>query len=276
MPRSAVFSTHMLGGWLHQTCDSLVHSVFLGVFVLCEQFVTIVVDFTIFRCCFSVCFFKGLVRMPRNTVNSILALLDPSGHASSPSDDSALSTTSNSTSSSSFTSLPSSVTISAETLSQAISQAFQQSLPQMLAAHRENGAPNYTSSSTSGNSSVAPFVSSVPLTYTSTSTACRSSSSTGSVTMPSFLSTYSSVVIPMVSRASQLPVLALSAPSLFDYLLVPSISSPTLAPSVGKAFVVGPGYAPMAGKLVAKITSGTFVELADLLAENIRAQISLL
>ncbi|CAH3163205.1 unnamed protein product, partial [Porites lobata] len=54
--------------------------------------------------------------------------------------------------------------------------------------------------------------------------------------------------------------------------LVPSTSSPTLAPSVGKAFVVGPGYAPIPWKLVAKITSGAFNELADLLAENIRAQ----
>ena len=90
--------------------------------------------------------------------------------------------------------------------------------------------------------------------------------------MPSFLSTYSSVGIPVVPRASQPPVPALSAPSLFDYSLVPSTSSPTLAPSVGKAFVVGPGYAPIPWKLVAKITSGAFNELADLLAENIRAQ----
>ena len=81
--------------------------------------------------------------------------------------------------------------------------------------------------------------------------------------MPSFLSTCSSVGIPVVSRSSQPPVPALSAPSLFDYSLVPSSSSPTLGPSVGKAFVVGPGYAPIPGKLVAKITSGTFIELAD-------------
>ena len=92
------------------------------------------------------------------------------------------------------------------------------------------------------------------------------------MTVPSFLSTYSSVGIPVVPRASQPPVPALSAPSLFDYSLVPSTSSPTLAPSVGKAFVVGPRYAPIPGKLIAKITSGAFVELADLLAENIRAQ----
>ena len=90
--------------------------------------------------------------------------------------------------------------------------------------------------------------------------------------MPSFLSTYSSVGIPVVPRASQPPVPALLAPSLFDYSLVLSTSRPTLVPSVGKAFVVGPGYTPILGKLVAKITSGAFVEFADLLAENIGAQ----
>ena len=164
---------------------------------------------------FSVCFFEGLVHMPRNTVNSISASLEPSGPASSPRDESAPSTTSNSTSSSSFTSSPSSVSISAETLTQAISQAFQQSLPQMLAAFRENRAPNSTSG-TSGNSSAASFGTSVPSTYTSTSTACRSSSLAGSVTVPAFLSTYSSVGIPVVPRASQPLVPALSAPSLFD------------------------------------------------------------
>ena len=140
--------------------------------------------------------------MPRNTVNSISASLDSSGPASSPSDKSTLSTTSNSTSSSSS---PSSVAISAETLSQAISQALQQSLHQMLAAFRENGAPNSTSSSMSGNSSAAPFTTNVPSTYTLMPTACRSSSLAGSVTVPSFLSTYASVAIAVVPRAFQLP-----------------------------------------------------------------------
>ena len=141
----------------------------------------------------------------------------------------------------------------------------------MLAAFRENGAPN-SSSSTSGNSSAAFSVVNVTSTYTSTSTGCHSSSIAGSVTVQSFLSTYSSVGVPGVPRASQPAVPASSAASLFDSSLVPSTSSPTLAPSVWKAFVVAPGYAPIPGKLVAKITSGALVEFADLLAANIRAQ----
>ena len=43
-------------------------------------------------------------------------------------------------------------------------------------------------------------------------------------------------------------------------------------PNLNKAFVVGPGYAPVPYKLVSKITAGHFVDLADLLPDNIRAQ----
>ena len=44
----------------------------------------------------------------------------------------------------------------------------------------------------------------------------------------------------------------------------------SLAASGDKAFVVGPGHAPIPAKLVKKITSGKFVELADLLSTNLR------
>ena len=67
-------------------------------------------------------------------------------------------------------------------------------IPLLLAAFRENGAPN-SSSSTSGNSHAAPSAINVLSTHTSTSTGCRSSSLAGSVTVPSFLSTYSSILI---------------------------------------------------------------------------------
>ena len=43
-------------------------------------------------------------------------------------------------------------------------------------------------------------------------------------------------------------------------------------PNLNKAFVVGPGYASVPYKLVCKITAGLFVDLADLLPENIRAE----
>ena len=72
----------------------------------------------------------------------------------------------------------------------------------MLAAFQENGAPN-SSSSRSGNSSAASSTINVPSIQTSTSTGCRSSSLAGRETVPSFLSTYSSVGIPVVLRASQ-------------------------------------------------------------------------
>ena len=179
--------------------------------------------------------------MSRNMLKSISASLDPHSPASSTSSESAPSTTSVSTSSSSFTSAlssPSSVSISAESLSQAISKAFQQSLPLMLAAFRENRVPN-SSLSMLDNSSATSSAMNAPSTHTSTSTGCRSSSLTGSVTVLSFPSTYSTVgipmVIPVVPRASQPPVKASSAPSLFESALVPSTSSPTLAPSAGKA-----------------------------------------
>ena len=40
VPRSAVFSTRMLGGWLHRPCDSLARSVFPSCWVLLAIFFT--------------------------------------------------------------------------------------------------------------------------------------------------------------------------------------------------------------------------------------------
>jgi len=49
----------------------------------------------------------------------------------------------------------------------------------------------------------------------------------------------------------------------------PGSSTP---PSFNKAFAIGPGYAPVPYMLVAKITGGQFIDLADLLPDNICAQ----
>ena len=44
------------------------------------------------------------------------------------------------------------------------------------------------------------------------------------------------------------------------------------SPNLNKAFVMGPGYAPVTYKLVTKITAGLFLDLAGLLPDNIRTQ----
>ena len=51
-----------------------------------------------------------------------------------------------------------------------------------------------------------------------------------------------------------------------------SISASLLAALNGKAFAVDPGYAPIPSKLVSKITSGQFVNPANLLTKNLHAQ----
>ena len=53
----------------------------------------------------------------------------------------------------------------------------------------------------------------------------------------------------------------------FPWLLL--TNSSTNSPSVRKAFVLGSNYALIPRKLVAKITSDVFVELANLVAENL-------
>ena len=56
----------------------------------------------------------------------------------------------------------------------------------------------------------------------------------------------------------------------------PAFSTPTFAHLVAsllhKPFVVSPGYSPIPEKLVSKIKTGQFVDLADLLPENVKAQ----
>ena len=73
----------------------------------------------------------------------------------------------------------------------------------------------------------------------------------------------------------------------FSQLLAMSIANPPMVvggslsgaaanfstlPTQNKAFAISPGYVPVPYKLVAKITGGQFIELADLLPDSIRAQ----
>ena len=109
--------------------------------------------------------------------------------------ESAPSTTLGSTSSSSFTSSPSSVAISAD---------CHRPFPKLFSSRSLTcrwlfGRTQRQILPAAGLAIPAClFPNNVPLTQTSTSTGCHSSSLAGSVTVPSFLSTYSSVGIPMV------------------------------------------------------------------------------
>ena len=156
-------------------------------------------------------------------------------------------------------------------LAQAISRTLAESLPPLLSSLRD---------SSGGNSNMA--ATSVPLSSASTSTQSPASSSSGTpgstsqssgrLVVPSFISTYSlsggpSVVssLPSTSSANLPAVVGGSCGGATG-------TESSTFPNLNKAFVVGLGYAPVPYKLVSKITAGLFVDLADLLPDNIRAQ----
>ena len=90
--------------------------------------------------------------------------------------------------------------------------------------------------------------------------------------IPSFIFTYSTLGFPAV--VSSLPSSTCTA---FPPLMIGGSSGGTSVfssrpPTLGKAFLIGPGYSPIPYKLVAKITGGQFIELADHLSDNIKAQ----
>ena len=123
---------------------------------------------------------------------------------------------------------------------------------------------------------------SVPLPLASTSTQSPASSScgtpgstsqsSGTPVVPSFISTYSSSGGPSV--VSSLPAtFSANLPVVVGGSCGGATGTESFTfPNLNKAFVVGPGYAPVPYKLVSKITAGLFVDLAGQLPDNIRAQ----
>lgn len=176
-------------------------------------------------------------------------------------------------------------------LTQAFSRALEESLPGIFAAVRAQvgGSP---SSSAHGLVSTATNLGASPSTSYNLS---GPPTSTGNLTVPSFISTYCTLDNAQPHVAASTPSFV-SQPLHRDGLVRPSwtgggdstsldclpssLALPTGSllpstsgyPALAKAFVVGPGYAPVPNKLVTKITAGMFIELADLLAENIKAQ----
>ena len=156
-------------------------------------------------------------------------------------------------------------------LAQAISMALAESLPSLLSSCRDSSGGNANMATTSG-----PLDSPSNLTQSPTSlssgTPCYTSQFSSTLVVPSYISTYNSFTSPSV--VSTLP--ATSSTNL-PVVVGGSCGGMTRSvsftfPSLNKAFVVGPGCAPVRYKLVSTITARLYVHLADLLPDNIRAQ----
>ena len=117
------------------------------------------------------------------------------------------------------------------------------------------------------NSAVISTSSPAPLTQASLGQAMT----TGTFVVPSLGSTFSTLLAPAYGFSS-LPLPSGSGSQTAGGGVVsafPAISVSSAA--VGKDFVIGPGYSPIPHKLVTKITTGLFVELEDLLPDNLKA-----
>ena len=164
----------------------------------------------------------------------------------------------------------------AQDLSQAFSWALSDSLPQILAAV-QNQTSQLTASNVTATGSMPlnTFSSSFPI---SSSPGFAAGLSAGNIVVPFFISTYCTLGNPSLSHPSLFGSHGLLSGVLpaTSQFFSPVFSTPTLAHVVAsllhKPFVVGPGYSPIPEKLVRKIKAGQFVNLADLLPENVKAQ----
>ena len=159
------------------------------------------------------------------------------------------------------------ISTSSDALAQAMSKALTDSLPGILAALRHHNAVPSQPAPPNSNPAVISTSSPTPLTQASLGQA----TTTGNFIVPSFVSTFSTLLTPAYGFSS-LPLPSSSgSPTLGGGVVsaFPAISVSSAA--VGKDFVIGPGYSPIPHKLVTKITTGLFVELADLLPDNLKA-----
>ena len=207
----------------------------------------------------------------RSTNNSAAAMLDSSATSSEDSS----SVTNSLVSSAPVTTSPSFL-LTAQDISQAFSRALGDSLSQILAAVQNQISQLWASNVTaSGNMPSNTCVSSFPINSPSRSAAGPSFLPSF---LPSFVFTYctlgnSSLSHPLLFGSHGVASGALRATSQF---FPPAFSTPTLAHLVAsllhKPFVVGPGYSPFLEKLVTKIKARQFINLPDLLPENVKAQ----
>ena len=166
-----------------------------------------------------------------------------------------------------------------QVLSQAFSRTLGESLPHILATMQSHSTN--TCSSVSRNTSAGNMLSSSNSSgsFAISSPPSSAGLSSGNFVVPSFISTYctlgnSSLTSPSLfgSRMSRTerfpPSTSLLHRRSISVLFYHFAGIPS---SLNKPFVVGPGYSPIPGKLVTKIRSGQFVDIADRLGENLKA-----
>ena len=155
------------------------------------------------------------------------------------------------------------ISTSSDALAQAMSKALTDSLPGILAALRNHNAIPSQPAPPNSNPTLSP----APLTQASLGQA----TTTANFIVPSFVSTFSTLSTPAYGFSSFLLPSSSGSPIVRGGVVsaFPAISVSSAA--VGKDFVIGPGHSPIPQKLVTKITTGLFVELADLLPCNLKA-----
>ena len=156
-------------------------------------------------------------------------------------------------------------------LAQAISMALAESLPSLLSSCRDSSGGNANMATISGPLDSASNSIQSP-TSLSSGTPCSTSQFSSTLVVPSYISTYNSFTSPSV--VSTLPA---TSSTNFPVVVGGSCGGMTRSvssafPRLNKAFVVGPGCAPVRYKLVSTITARLYVHLTDLLPDNIRAQ----
>ena len=145
----------------------------------------------------------------------------------------------------------------------AVAQALQQSLPTFVVVFCvENLAAPLLSAALPSVSSVVSSLAMVA--------ASSLSSVAGKLRLQPFMCIFRAISSTPGSCSAR-QAWSIAAPILVSQVTSFSSHGESLAASFDKAFVVGPGHAPIPGKLVKKIISGEFVELVDLLSTNLRA-----
>ena len=171
----------------------------------------------------------------------------------------------------SSTASSSSSSLSADSIAEVVVRAIGSSLPTILSSIQVNASnlqASNSSASTVALSAAFPSQSSPTSAVLSSVASPQVSvagigSSPGTFTLPPFISTFTPV--SAINGSSSTRLMAPVSSTFFSSSLLPAPVASTSQHKSEKSFAVGPGHAPVPGKLVKK-------ELVDLLSVNIRAE----